>query len=276
MSYSRSLADDAPEYDISSLAAEHDRGEGEVTGARRGTGDPAWSTEGPPSTTGTSHETSGGPQKIGLELLDLLASPAIASRKVIYRTYDQMVGTDTVVGPGADAAVMRIKGRPDGIAVAIDAQPRVAAINPFVGAASAVAEATRNLVCVGATPLAITDCLNIGNPERPKGAWELTRTVAGITAACEALGVPVVSGNVSLYNATHGQDIWPTATIGAVGHLDDVTKHVPARSGRPGDVVLLAGSAQVGIGASAYGAQRGVHEGPVAIDLALEARLQRL
>ncbi|TMF24358.1 MAG: phosphoribosylformylglycinamidine synthase II, partial [Chloroflexi bacterium] len=139
----------------------------------------------------------------------------------------------------------------------------------------AVAEATRNLVCVGATPLAITDCLNIGNPERPKGAWELTRTVAGITAACEALGVPVVSGNVSLYNATHGQDVWPTATIGAIGHLDDVTKHVPARSGRPGDVVLLAGSAQVGIGASAYGAQRAIHEGPVAIDLALEARLQR-
>src|SRR5207245_4254477 len=98
--------------------------------------------------------------KIGLELLDLLASPAVASRAVIYRTYDQMVGTDTVVGPGGDAAVLRIKGRRDGIAVAIDAQPRVAAIDPYVGAASAVAEALRNIVCVGATPLAITDCLN--------------------------------------------------------------------------------------------------------------------
>jgi len=271
----RSLADDAPEYDISSLAAEYDRGEGEVTGARRGTGDPAWSTEGPPSTTGTSHETSGGPQKIGLELLDLLASPAIASRKVIYRTYDQMVGTDTVVGPGADAAVMRIKGRSDGIALAIDAQPRLAAIDPFVGAAAAVAEATRNLVCMGATPLAITDCINVGNPERPKGAWQLTRTVEGIAAACDALGVPVVSGNVSLYNATHGTDIWPAAVIGAVGRFADVTKHIAPTSGRTGDLVLLAGSAQVSLGASAYGAARGIHEGPVTIDLALEARLQR-
>jgi phosphoribosylformylglycinamidine synthase len=170
---------------------------------------------------------------------------------------------------------MRIKGRADGIAIAIDAQPRLAALDPYVGAAAAVAEATRNLVCMGATPLAITDCLNIGNPERPKGAWQLTRTVEGITAACDTLGVPVVSGNVSLYNATHGADIWPTAVIGAVGRLDDVTKHIPPTSGKPGDLVLLAGSAQVSIGASAYGAGHGIHEGPVAIDLALEARLQR-
>jgi phosphoribosylformylglycinamidine synthase subunit PurL len=170
---------------------------------------------------------------------------------------------------------MRIKGRADGIAIAIDAQPRLAALDPFVGAAAAVAEATRNLVCMGATPLAITDCLNIGNPERPKGAWQLTRTVEGITAACTALGVPVVSGNVSLYNATHGADIWPTAVIGAVGRLADVTKHIPPTSGKPGDLVLLAGSAQVSLGASAYGATRGIHDGAVAIDLALEARLQR-
>ncbi|HEV8229371.1 MAG TPA: AIR synthase related protein, partial [Candidatus Limnocylindria bacterium] len=214
--------------------------------------------------------------KIGLELLDLLASPAVASREVIYRTYDQMVGTDTVLGPGADAALLRIKGRRDGIALAIDAQPRVAALDPFVGAASAVAEALRNVVCVGATPLAITDCLNLGNPERPQGAWQLERTIAGIAAACDALGVPVVSGNVSLYNATRGADIWPTAVIGAVGHIDDVTRHIAVTSGRPGDVVMLAGTAQVGVGSSAYGALAGVHEGPVAIDLALEARLQRL
>jgi phosphoribosylformylglycinamidine synthase len=187
-----------------------------------------------------------------------------------------MVGTDTVVGPGADAAVMRIKGRKDGIAVTIDAQPRLAALDPFVGAAAAVAEATRNLVCMGATPLAITDCLNIGNPDRPKGAHHLERTIAGIRAACEALGVPVVSGNVSLYNATHGVDIWPTAVVGAVGRLADVTTYIPPTSGRPGDIVLLVGNANVSIGASAYGAQRDVHEGPVAIDLALESRLQRL
>jgi phosphoribosylformylglycinamidine synthase len=116
----------------------------------------------------------------------------------------------------------------------------------------------------------------MGNPERPLGAWQLERSVAGIKAACEALGVPVVSGNVSLYNATRGADIWPTAMIGAVGHLADVAAHIPVTSGRPGDVVLLVGSASVAIGASAYGALNGIHEGPVAIDLALEARLQRL
>ena len=159
--------------------------------------------------------------------------------------------------------------------MAIDAQPRVAAIDPFVGAASAVAEALRNIVCVGATPLAITDCLNLGNPERPVGAWQLERTVAGIKAACDALDVPVVSGNVSLYNATKGADIWPTAVIGAVGHLIDVAKRIPVTSGTPGDAVLLSGSAQVSLGASAYGGLSGVHEGPVQIDLALESRLQR-
>ncbi len=255
------LADQAPEYDISKWAKEPRSG-GEVEPDRGNVGEAATSTQAPL-------------HKIGLELLELLASPAVASRAVIYRTYDQMVGTDTVLGPGADAAVLRIKGRADAVAVAIDAQPRVAALDPFVGAASAVAEALRNVVCVGAKPLAITDCLNLGNPERPEGAWQLERTIAGISAACVALGVPVVSGNVSLYNATRGADIWPTAVIGAVGHLGDVTRHIPVTSGRLGDVVMLAGSAQVAVGASAYGASIGVHEGPVTIDLALEARLQR-
>jgi phosphoribosylformylglycinamidine synthase subunit PurL len=257
----RALADDAPEYDISELAESYRSESDEAAGGPMGAADP----------TDAHRQTA----KIGLELLELLASPAVASRRAIYRTYDQLVGTDTVVGPGADAAVMRIKGRADGIAIAIDAQPRLAAIDPFVGAASAVAEATRNLVCMGATPLAITDCLNIGNPERPKGAWQLTGTVEGITAACDALAVPVVSGNVSLYNATDGVDIWPTAVIGAVGRLADVTKYIPPTSGKTGDLVLLAGNAQVSLGASAYGGMYGIHEGPVAIDLALEARLQR-
>jgi phosphoribosylformylglycinamidine synthase len=259
------LADEAPEYDISQWAAPPG-------------GAPEVDEEVVPDRGSVGGATTATPsplQKIGLELLDLLAAPAVASRAVIYRTYDQMVGTDTVLGPGADAALLRIKGRNDGIAIAIDAQPRVAALDPFVGAASAVAEALRNIVCVGATPLAITDCLNLGNPERPEGAWQLQRTIEGISAACAALNVPVVSGNVSLYNATRGADIWPTAVIGAVGHIDDVTRHIPVTSGRPGDVVMLAGSATVAVGASAYGALIGVHEGPVAIDLALEARLQR-
>jgi len=255
----KALADDAPEYDVRRWAAAPQR-RGETVAAPAG-----WESPRP----------DGPVDKIGLELLQLLGTPDVASRAVLYRTYDQMVGTDTVLGPGADAAVMRIKGRPDGIAIALDAQPRVASLDPFTGAAAAVAEATRNLVCVGAEPLAITDCLNLGNPERPLGAWQLERTIAGISAACEALDVPVVSGNVSLYNATHGRDIWPTATIGAVGRLADVTKHIPARTGEPGDLVLLAGSAQVSLAASTYGALRGYEDGNVRIDLALEARLQR-
>ena len=258
----RWLADDAPEYDVTEWAKSPQAGD---ASAARG------------HVTGASVAVSAAPtHKIGLELLEVLSSAAVASRRVLFRTYDQMVGTDTVVTPGlGDAGVLRIKGRRDGLAVAIDAQPRVAAVDPFVGAAAAVAEATRNVVCMGATPLAITDCLNLGNPERPTGAWQLERSVAGITAACAALGVPVVSGNVSLYNATRGVDIWPTAVIGVVGHLDDVAKHIPVTSGVPGDVVLLAGNASVAIGTSAYGASIGVHEGPVSIDLALEARLQR-
>ena len=285
------LAAAAPEYDITKWMRAP-RGGGEVEegaespderGAPRASAATTEDEEGGAARRETGpargHVAAASPatttHKIGLELLDLLASPAIASRAVIYRTYDQMVGTDTVLGPGADAALLRIKGRSDGIAIAIDAQPRVAALDPYVGAASAVAEALRNIVCVGATPLAITDCLNLGNPERPEGAWQLERTIAGISAACDALDVPVVSGNVSLYNATRGADIWPTAVIGAVGHIDDVARHVPVTSGRPGDVVMLAGSASVVLGASAYGALIGVHEGPVAIDLALEARLQR-
>ena len=262
------LADEAPEYDIEAWAKAPGGDDVASVGADL-------SPRGAPSLDLAAAGPAQPTHKIGLELLDLLASPAVASRAVIYRTYDQMVGTDTVLGPGADAALLRIKGRADGIAISIDAQPRLAALDPFVGAASAVAEALRNIVCVGATPLAITDCLNLGNPERPEGAWQLQRTIEGVSAACDALGVPVVSGNVSLYNATRGADIWPTAVIGAVGHIDVVTHHIPVTSGRPGDVVMLAGSANVSVGASAYGAQVGVHEGPVAIDLALEARLQR-
>ena len=277
----KALADDAPEYDITAWAAPPDP-------AERSTPSPGTTEhrappsevapdgrDGEPRRAGAPSNNSGDNKKIGLELLELLASPAIASRAALYRTYDQMVGTDTVVGPGGDAAVLRIKGRRDGIAAAVDAAPRIAALDPYVGAASAVAEAMRNLVCMGAEPLALTDCLNLGNPERPAGAWQLVRTIDGIRAACEALDVPVVSGNVSLYNATMGRDIWPTATIGAVGHLPDVAAHLPVTTGSAGDLVLLAGSADVAIGASAYGAARGLHEGPVRIDLALEARLQR-
>ena len=286
----RALADEAPEYDVTQWAAPPN-GAGRVEGGPPSReewpdGRDAADVDGPTSEMAPDRgnaaraaldlPAAAAPrQKVGHALLELLASPAVASRAVLYRTYDQMVGTDTVDGPGGDAAVLRLKGRADGIAISIDAQPRVAALDPFVGAASAVAEAARNLVCAGAEPLAITDCLNLGNPERPAGAWHLERTVAGIRAACEALALPVVSGNVSLYNATRGVDIWPTATIGAVGHLRDVASRIPVMTGEEGDLVLLAGSADARLGASAYEALHGAHRGPVAIDLGLEARLQR-
>ena len=114
----------------------------------------------------------------------------------------------------------------------------VPALDPFVGAASAVAEVTRNIVCVGATPLAITDCLNMGNPERPLGAWQLERTIAGIAAACDALGVPVVSGNVSLYNETEGKAIFPTPTVGMVGLVEPVDRTCTSHFKRAGDLVV--------------------------------------
>ncbi len=238
------LADDAPEHDIDALADSY-----RAESAQRVAGE-------------VYHAKLQADADMDQEVLRLLASPDVASRRALYRTYDQMVGTDTVLGPGADAAVLRIKGRTDGIAVTVDAQPRLASQDPYAAAVAAVAEATRNLVCVGAEPLAITDCLNLGNPEGARGAWELRETVAGIAAACRALGVPVVSGNVSLYNATSGRDIWPTAVIGAVGHLADVARHLGASAVRSGDRALLAGSLPV---------DAWLDE----MDLALEVRLHR-
>jgi len=181
----RSLADDAPEYDVASLAdAFAASGEGSVV-----LGGPSLDHVGsrvPLRAPAPSPEPQAMTAKIGLELLDLLASPAIASRRVIYRTYDQMVGTDTVVGPGADAAVMRIKGRSDGIALAIDAQPRLAAIDPFVGAAAAVAEATRNLVCMGATPLAIRSARKARGSSRGRSRASRRRATRWAFRSCRA------------------------------------------------------------------------------------------
>ena len=262
----RWLVDDAPEYDVTEWARPavvHHGSESDLSATVTELADP-------------HGEAPRFRQKLGLELLQVLGSPHVASRRAIYRTYDQMVGTDTVVGPGGDAAILRIKGRRDGIAMSVDAQPRLARTDPYAGGAAAVAEATRNVVCIGARPLAITDCLNLGNPERPEGAWQLERTIAGISAACDALGTPVVSGNVSLYNATRGVDIWPTAVIGAVGRLDDVARHIAVTGGRDGDIVLLVGSATVSLGTSVYAALAGQGGDPAPLDLALEARLQHV
>jgi phosphoribosylformylglycinamidine (FGAM) synthase-like enzyme len=181
-----------------------------------------------------------------------------------------------VVPPGeADAAVLRIKGTDRAIATAIDCNSRYCYLDPELGGRHAVAEATRNVSCVGATPLAITNCLNFGSPEKPAGYYQLDRAVAGMAAACVALGVPVVSGNVSLYNETAAAPVMPTPTVGAVGVIEHTARHATMHC-RPGDIVLLVGDRAPTIGASEYlSACHGMTAGhPPELDLTLELRVQ--
>ncbi len=161
----------------------------------------------------------------GGQLLSLLASPNIASKERVFRTYDHTIGSNTVLQPGeADAAVLRIKGTRKGIALTTDCNALYCLLDPYAGGAHAVAEAARNLSCVGAEPLAVTDCLNFGNPEQPHVFYQMEGAVNGIADACNALGVPVVSGNVSLYNETNGVAVLPTPVIGMLGLLEDVER----------------------------------------------------
>ncbi|MCX2726157.1 phosphoribosylformylglycinamidine synthase subunit PurL [Thermomicrobium sp. 4228-Ro] len=209
-------------------------------------------------------------------LLTLLRSPNIVSRRPIYRTYDHTILTNTVLPPGvADAAVLRIKGHRFGIAIKTDCNPRYCLLDPRLGAQHAVAEASRNVSCVGAEPLAITDCLNFGNPERPEVYYQLVEAIEGIAEACRILGVPVVSGNVSLYNETEGRSIPPTPVIGVVGRLPDVHRHVGLGFAGTG-TVFLVGPETASLGASEYLAWcHGVVAGaPPALDLELERRVQ--
>jgi phosphoribosylformylglycinamidine synthase II len=166
-----------------------------------------------------------------------LGDPNLASKQWIYRRYDQLVGSRTVRRPGLDAAVLRLRPSLRGIAVSLDGPP-VGERDPFRAGAAAVFDAARNVACAGGMPLALTDCLNFGNPEKPETAWELAEAVEGIAQAAEALRVPVVSGNVSLYNETDGQAIPPTPIVGCIGLVGDV-RRVPGRW-RDGDIVLLA------------------------------------
>jgi phosphoribosylformylglycinamidine synthase len=226
-----------------------------------------------------------GPEDSNAALLQLLASPEIASKLWIWRQYDHQVLTNTVTGPGSDAAVLRIKeAAPRAIAVATDGDGIKTYLDPFAGGAMAVAEACRNVACSGARPVAITDCLNFGNPERLDVYFQLEECVRGMAAACETLGVPVISGNVSLYNESDGAAILPTPIIGALGVLDDASKAVPMGFRGPGDVVYLLGcladdgnlhGAAIDLAGSEYLRQfHGLVAGSVRIDLALEARVQ--
>ncbi|MGN6564060.1 MAG: phosphoribosylformylglycinamidine synthase subunit PurL [Thermomicrobiales bacterium] len=212
-----------------------------------------------------------------LALLALLASPNIASRRPVYQRYDHTILTNTVVAPGeADAAVVRVKGGSKGLALKTDCNPRYCYLDPELGGRHAVAEAARNLVCTGARPLAITNCLNFGSPEKPENFYQLDRAVRGMAAACRAFDTPVVSGNVSLYNESDGVAIPPTPTVGAVGLLDNVATALTMRWPAGAALVLLGGRAAT-LGGSEYLAlmHTRVAGAPPALDLDLEAQLHR-
>ncbi|HEU4448655.1 MAG TPA: phosphoribosylformylglycinamidine synthase subunit PurL [Gaiellaceae bacterium] len=206
-------------------------------------------------------------------LLELLRSPNLGSRRAVYERYDHLVGSRTVRRPGLDAAVLRLRPTLRGLAVSLDGPGRAATLDPRTAGARAVLEAARNVACAGGKPLAVTDCLNFGNPEKPDVAWELAEAIEGMARACEVLGVPVVSGNVSLYNETDGRSIPPTPVVGCVGLVGDV-RTVPD-AWREGDVILLAGAGEPSLDGSEYQAcfLGGPAGRPPAPDYAAEAAL---
>jgi phosphoribosylformylglycinamidine synthase subunit PurL len=223
------------------------------------------------------------PEDLGSVLIDLLASPTVASKEAVYRQYDHQVMTNTVILPGeAGAALLRIKGTTKGVAAATDCNPRYCYLDPYEGAKAAIAEAARNVACVGAKPLAITDNLNLGNPTRPEVYYQLERAIEGLRDACLALDTPVTGGNVSLYNEYRSGDgdeviaIHPTPNVGMIGVVEDVSKRATMSFKRDGDVVLLLGENTGEFGASEYLARvHGLEIGrPPRLDLARERVLQ--
>ena len=213
-------------------------------------------------------------------LLRLLAAPNIASRRAVYRQYDHQVQTNTVHGPGGDAAVLRVKGTDKAIAVAVDGNGRHCFLDPYVGGQIAVAEVCRNISCTGARPLALTDCLNFGNPLRPDIYHQLEECIRGMALASEAMDAPVVSGNVSLFNETQGQAVHPTPVIGALGLLEEAAKAVGAGFLGTGVEVMLLGpgletaTAQDLAGSEFLDVMHGMQAGQPHIDLELERRVQ--
>jgi phosphoribosylformylglycinamidine synthase subunit PurL len=219
--------------------------------------------------------TSGEPNH---DLLTLLASPSIASKRWVYRQYDHMVQTNTISLPGLGAGVVRIKGTDRALAMSVDGNGRYGYLDPRLGAALAVAEAARNVACMGARPLGATNCLNFGNPERPGIMWQFAQAVAGIGEACRALSVPITGGNVSLYNETDGKAIYPTPVIGVVGLLDHASHVIDRRFKESGDVIVLLGEDRGELGGSEYlkAVHRLVRGAPPVLDLAAERALQSL
>jgi phosphoribosylformylglycinamidine synthase subunit PurL len=215
-------------------------------------------------------------------LKTLLAAPNICSKRWVYQQYDHMVRTNTAVLPGADAAVVRVKETRRAISMCLDGNGKFAAVNPKMGAKLIVAEAARNNVCVGARPIAVTNCLNFASPERPEVMWSFSEVIDGMTEACEAFQTPVVSGNVSFYNETEGKGILPTPTVGMVGLIEDTRKIVTQGFKNEGDFVALLGETKDDLAASEYAqsvlgltTEELIANGEVpALDLNLEKRVQ--
>jgi phosphoribosylformylglycinamidine synthase len=237
--------------------------------------DRPWVKTPPPAPLTNVPDTS----DIAADLLTLMGSPDIASRRWIWEQYDHMVGADTVQRPGGDAAVVRVHGTNKGLAITTDCTPRYCFADPYEGGKQAIAEAYRNLSAVGAKPLATTDCMNFGNPQRPEIMGQFVGCIEGMAEACAALDFPIVSGNVSLYNETKNDDgtgsaILPTPAIGGVGLLDDWSKSATIAFKGTGDVILLVGTRRGHLGQSLW--LREVHgreEGPPPpVDLAAERR----
>jgi phosphoribosylformylglycinamidine synthase len=191
-------------------------------------------------------------------LLALLAAPSIASKRWIFEQYDSIVGSRTARRPeAADAAVLAIPEASSAIAISIDGNGRRVACDPYAGTVEAVLECAQNLACAGAEPLGLTNCLNFGNPEKPLGAWQLDRSVSGLADACEALGVPVVGGNVSLYNEGPDGPIYPTPVVGMVGELPDPGMAASSAFAREGDAIALVGPFEPSLAGSELAKQRG-------------------
>jgi phosphoribosylformylglycinamidine synthase len=209
-----------------------------------------------------------------VSLKAILAAPDMASRRWVWEQYDHTVMNDTVQQPGGDAAVVRVHGSSKALAITTDVTPRYAKADPFQGGAQAVAESYRNITAVGGTPLAVTDNLNYGNPQKPEIMWEIVAGIDGIGAACRALDYPVIGGNCSLYNETNGEGILPTPTIGGVGLLKDVSKMATVAFKREGDTILVLGETAGHLGQSIYLREiEGREDGPAPkVDLGLEKR----
>ena len=182
----------------------------------------------------------------------LIACPNIASKEWVYEQYDHMVRLNTLVLPGSDAAVIRIKGTKKAVALSVDCNSRFCYLDPYEGAAIAVAESSRNVVCSGATPIGLTNCLNFGNPEKPEIMWQFEQAVCGMGDACLYFDIPVVSGNVSLYNETKGEAIFPTPTVAVVGLIEDQSKVMTAGFKQAGDCIGLIGFTMEELGGSEY------------------------